>query len=390
MKRAVSIAVCAMMLFCAMTFLSKGHVVSLGIKLGACAGFVAFAAMLWYLEYRQAKNAPMKVKSGKKSSFDWGMHYFRAFAILAIMGTHYAGSFGYTTLVNVALTSSTIFFLFISGYLCQYIDLKRRESPTSYYKKKLLNVVAPFVVFSLIFGYMKGMLGFNWGFVKALLCGEIQGQYWYIPFVSGLFLVSPFICRMSNKHLLLTLLVSFFAFLLFPFRPGGFALAWPHTFYLYTYFTVFYVVGFVYCRFKEAIDHAVRPYWYIFLGGGGGLLLMLWCPDILSLKCVERDMAIALQRFMVLVCVVLGLAQLKYKKISILDNLAKYSFTLYFIHFGLFAQTHAIHDKLVSVLPLPLLVSEIIVFVLYVAGMLVAAILVKTVLGKYSRSVLGS
>ena len=390
MKRAIAILFSVVMLFGAMTCLAKGHVISLDIRLGACAAFAAFAGMLWYLEYRQAKNAPMQVKSGKKSSFDWGMHYFRAFAILAIMGTHYAGSFGYATLVNIALTSSTIFFLFISGFLCQYIDLKRRESPTHYYKKKLLNVIAPFVVFSLIFGYMKGMLGLNWGFAKALFCGEIQGQYWYIPFVSGLFLVSPLICRMNNKNLLLTLLVSFFSFLAFPFRPGGFALAWPHTFYLYTYFTVFYVVGFVYCRFKEPIDQTVRPYWYLFAGAAVILLLMLWCPNVFALRCAERDMAIALQRFMVLVCVVLGLAHLKDKKIAILDNLAKNSFTLYFIHFGLFAQTHAIHDKLISILPLPLIVSELLVFALYVVGMLLVAIVAKTVLGKYSRSILGS
>lgn len=387
--RIAAIAFCSVIIYMALTFLAKGHVVPVLIKAGCSAAFVVVAATLWWVEYRQSRPAAPRVKKGPKS-FDWGMHYFRAFAILAIMATHYAGSFGYYTLVEVALTSSTIYFLFISGYLCQYIDQRRREAPSNYYKKKLLNVIAPFIVFSLVFGFMKGITGLNLSFAKALLCGEVQGQYWYIPFVSGLFLISPIICRASDKALAITTILAFAAFLVFPFRPGGFALAWPHTFYLYTYFTVFYIIGFVYCRYKEAIDRAVRPYWYVFAGAGVFLLLMLWHPDVLGLKCVERGLAIGLQRFCFLVCAVLGLSFLKDKKIAILDNLAKYSFTLYFIHFGLFAQTHAIHDRLVAMMPMPTLVSELFIFVAYVSIMLGCAMVVKIVLGKFSRSIIGS
>ena len=390
MKRILAIVACMVIIFFAMTFLAKGCVISLGVRMGACAAFVVGASVLWFVEYLQSKGTLATAGSRKKSSFDWGMHYFRAFAILAIMGTHYAGAFGYTKLVRVALTSSTIFFLFISGYLCQYIDSRRRDSPLGYYRKKLLNVICPFILFSIVFGFVKGIAGFNFDFLSKILLGEVQGQYWYIPFVTGLFLVSPLICQMDNKNLILTLAISFLAFLIFPFRPGGFALAWPHTFYLYTYFSVFYIVGFVYCRFKESIDGAIKPYWYVFALFGILLLLMLWCPETLGLKCVDKGLAIALQRFMVLVCIVLGLGYLKDKKIGVLDNLAKYSFTLYFIHFGLFAQTHAVHDKLINILPLPLALSEVLVFALYVAGMLVVAMVAKTVLGKFSRSFIGS
>lgn len=388
--RAISIVICATVIYASLALLSKGVVVSTLVKVGCSVGFVVAALVLWYVEHLQAIKHSHQAKKISGRGFDWGMHYFRAFAILVIMATHYAGSFGYYTLVDVALTSSTIYFLFISGYLCQYIDQKRREEPASYYKKKLLNVIAPFVVFSLVFGYMKGMLGFDFAFIKAMLCGEVQGQYWYIPFVSGLFLVSPFICRMSGKMLATTTIASFVLFLIFPFRPGGFALAWPHTFYLYTYFSVFYIIGFVYCRYKETIDQTVRPYWYVFLGGGVFLLFMLWHPDILRLKCVERGLAIGLQRFCFLVCALLGLSFLKDKKIWILDNLAKYSFTLYFVHFGLFAQTHMVHDRLIAILPLPVLLSETLVFVAYVIGMLIVAMIAKIVLGKFSRSVIGT
>ena len=388
--RVVAIAFCSAIIYGALTFLAKGHIVPFLVKLGCSVTFAVGAVALWWVENYQSKSAVPRTKKEGSKRFDWGMHYFRAFAILTIMATHYAGSFGYYDLVEVALTSSTIYFLFISGYLCQYIDQKRREEPASYYKKKLLNVIAPFVVFSLVFGYMKGMLGFNFAFIKAMLCGEVQGQYWYIPFVSGLFLVSPFICRMSGKMLATTTIASFVLFLIFPFRPGGFALAWPHTFYLYTYFTVFYIIGFVYCRYKETIDQTVRPYWYVFLGGGVFLLFMLWHPDILRLKCVERGLAIGLQRFCFLVCALLGLSFLKDKKIWILDNLAKYSFTLYFIHFGFFAQTHAIHDRLITMLPMPAVVSDLFIFAAYVGVMLACAILAKIVLGKFSRSIIGS
>lgn len=326
----------------------------------------------------------------EKKNFDWGMHYFRAFAILSIMGCHYSGCFGYAKLVNVALTSCTIFFLFISGYLCQFIDSKRRDTPLAYYKKKLLNVICPFILFSIGCALLKGFASFSWEFVVRILCGRCQAQYWYIPFVSILFLVSPLICRLTNRNLILTTVISFVLFILFPYRPWGFSVAWPAMFFNYTFFSVFYLVGFVYCRFKNRIDDELNRYWPIFAVFAVLGWVLLAYPQLANLQSRPMGIVMSVQRFSVLIVALVGLTKLKDRKIVVLDLMAQYSFTLYFIHFGLFAFTRPIHAKLVAWSHLPTILAEPLVFCVYVAAMMFGTLMAKKVLGKYSRMILGS
>lgn len=325
-----------------------------------------------------------------KKDFDWSMHYFRAFAIVTIMAMHYCSSFGYPNAVNGLFHSSTIFFLFISGYLCQFIDTKHRESPIIYYRKKLLNVICPFLTFSVIIGLIKGIAGFNAMFVKEVLFGRVQGQYWYIPFVSFLFAASPFVCRLSNSRLLLLTSISLLAFVIFPIRPGGFALEWPHFFYLYAYFSVFYLIGFVYCRFKCNIDVVLSK--YKIAAGVCAILIttLFWLASPLGLAIVAYDLLVGIQKALFTMLAIIVLMRLKDKRIWVLDQLAKYSFTLYFIHYGVFAKSHKFHDYIVSNSPLPDCCDDVIAFTIYVTVMLAAAIVVKKILGKFSRSIIGA
>lgn len=326
----------------------------------------------------------------EKKNFDWGMHYFRAFAILAIMACHYAGCFGYVRLVEVALAAFTILFLFISGYLCQFVDSKRRDTPLGYYKKKLLNVICPFILFSIGCALLKGFASFSWEFIGRILCGRCQAQYWYIPFVSVLFLFSPALCRMSDRSLIVTTLVSFVCFILFPYRPGLFMISWPQTFHIYSYFTVFYLIGFVYCRFRNRIDPELKRYW-IWFGIAGILgLVFLTSPELVGLNGKPLGLMTCFQRFCVLVVALVGLNKIKDRKIVVLDLMAQYSFTLYFIHFGLFAFTRPIHAKLVAWSHLPTILAEPLVFCVYVAAIMFGTFMAKKVLGKYSRMILGS
>ena len=157
--------------------------------------------------------------------------------------------------------SSTIFFLFISGFLCQYLFTSRPQPPITYYKKKLQNVICPFLFFSIGIGLLRGDSPFSLGFWRDVALGRIQLQYWYIPFVSILFLVSPLLCRLTNRLLLSVAAISLVIFCTFPVRPEvGFALSWSHTFHLYAYFTVFYLLGFVYCRYKAQMFAAIKKH----------------------------------------------------------------------------------------------------------------------------------
>lgn len=323
-----------------------------------------------------------------KKTFDWGMHYFRAFAILAIMATHYAASFGYTKLVSSALTSSTIYFLFISGYLCQFIDAKRRDQPTVYYRKKLTNVICPFLIFSLVFAALKGQLAFSVSFLKTLLCGQVQGQYWYIPFVSFLFLASPLFCRLGNRTMLAMTGIALALFFVFPFRPDTFTIAWPDTFYLYSYFSVFYLLGFVYFRYRDRVDVWLKRFCPLTALGAVVLLVLLWTGVEMSGRC--HGWAVCGQRFLTMCVALVALSYLRDKRITVLDLLAQYSFTLYFIHFGLYALTHGVHDRLIALSHLPAPLADVVLFFVYLALMMGIAVCGKKVLGRFSRMVMGS
>lgn len=306
-------------------------------------------------------------RDGEKRNFDWQMHYFRAFAILMIMATHYCGVFGFNALDQYFFRSSTIFFLFISGFLCQYLFNSRPQPPITYYKKKLQHVICPFLIFSVGIGLLRGDSTFSFGFWRDVALGRIQLQYWYIPFVSILFLVSPLLCRLNNRLLLSVSAISLVIFCAFPVRPAvGFALSWSHTFHLYAYFTVFYLLGFVYCRYKAQMFAAITRHVAIIA------MIAVAATIVMPYAKAHVDAINAIQKLAIGSLVLIVLDMIKGHKIWILDLLAKHSFTLYFIHLGIYLQTVKFHDLVASRIPIPV-ISELVVFCLYVAAMLLIA-----------------
>ena len=370
----------------------KGSRDSISLAAGISSCFALFCFLLWYVEsLLTGKKVILPKLPRQGGGFDWGMHYFRAFAILAIMACHYAAGHLYEMTNKVFFTTSTIFFLFISGYLCQFLHTKKKDSAWNYYRKKLMNVICPFVFFSILFALLKGTFHFNMQFFKAIVLGRVQGQYWYIPFVSFLFLFSPRICNMKNRPLVILTCITAFFLIMFPLRPGKFTITWPRFFYFYTYFTVFYVIGFLYCRYKERIDVYLKQ--YVILLTIGALLgyLIIWNPPILQLETAGSGLLICVQRFLTMACIIVLLDKIKNKKIWILDQIAKYSFTLYFIHFAVFIQFEFIRTVALSYLSfLPLFLTETLLFIAYVVMMLLISIIFKTAFGKYSRMLIGS
>lgn len=324
----------------------------------------------------------------KSHELDWPIHYFRAVAILAIMATHAYSLWGHATTVRIFFHSSSAFFLFISGYLAQYLDFRRHTGWLKYYRKKLENVIVPFLVFSLLFGIGRPGYGVTMDFWREVLLGRMQVQFWYIPFVTLLFLATPGLCRLSNRTLNWVFGLSAILFFAFPHRPEGFMLAWPDTFHLYAYFTVFYLAGFVYCRFRTVLDPLTRRYWYVTLALATLFTCLVAFPGRSQLLADGYDLFVGLQRFCVIFLVLPALRLLP-REIWLLDRLARHSFTLYFVHVGFFFILWPLHDWLVDRLPCPIVLTEFAFFAGATLLLLVAAILVKPRLGRWARPLLG-
>ena len=308
---------------------------------------------------------------------------------------HFVGAFKHYGVLRSLLGASTIYFLFISGYLCQFLEFKKRTSVISFYTKKLKNVICPYVVCSLVTCIIMCIIGGerylvfsmdNFSFsrlFKGLIFGSMQYQYWYIPFVSILFLVSPVFIRMSDRMLLGAFMISACCLVCFPVRGQVYPVAWPNTFYLYSYFTGFYLLGFVYARRKCLFDVYLKRYFIINLFFAILLAVLLQWQGLFSLTLVSADLAIAMQRFFTL-CVVLVVLQKIHRKIFVLDLFAKYSFTLFFLHMFF------IQDFLNAANRLSGPYWEIVLCLVYIAIVLVVSILLKSALGRNSRIYIGS
>ncbi len=337
--------------------------------------------------------------------FDWSMHYFRAFAIVCIVVLHCMHGFGYLRYAEAFLSGSSMFFLFISGYLCQYLDMRRKTVTCEYYLKKLRNVILPYIAWSSItvaivclfpcerFGVVP--LNFiGWFYVPdILLFGRAQLQYWYIPFVSVLFAVSPFLLRLSTERLCILTLSLMSVAIVFPRRGYFFSLSWPEIFYLFSFFTWSYVLGFLYCRIKDRVDSLIRRWLFIpfFFGVAVGVWLLR--PETLGLTVAHIDLARSFQKFCFVLTALGVLSFLKDRRIKILDLIARYSFSLFFVHV-VFIQDYvdlcawtcrifAFGDTLGHL-------AVIAAMLVYLADIFLLVLCLKRVSGRYSRMFIGS
>ena len=94
-------------------------------------------------------------------NYDLTFHYFRAFAIVSVMLTHMwvgpvlAGSEDAAKLQDslrlCLFHSATIYFVFISGYLFDFVNRRKGQfSPLRFYKSKIVNVFCPYLILSLL------------------------------------------------------------------------------------------------------------------------------------------------------------------------------------------------------------------------------------------------
>ena len=155
-----------------------------------------------------------------QKNYDLTFHYFRAFAIVSVMLTHMwvgpvlAGSEDAARLQDslrlCLFHSATIYFVFISGYLFDFVNRRKGQfSPLRFYKSKIVNVFCPYLILSLLllaagwishhwFGYDIPFINDGtpvaslWDVLRCLVYGSASlVPYWYIPFIMTVFSSMP-------------------------------------------------------------------------------------------------------------------------------------------------------------------------------------------------------
>ncbi|PST85367.1 hypothetical protein C9I86_19425 [Photobacterium sp. NCIMB 13483] len=278
-----------------------------------------------------------------KKSFLKNMNYLRGFAILNIIIVHiwtiptlYVENDSiYQKIINVTreilFHDSSIYFIFISGFFLKYLSF---ASPLKYYKTKFKNILLPYIVLSstiFIFNIYIGEINFSLlTFFRYIFLGEAQVQYWYIPFIVTIFLISPMLLKTPNKTLLLTLPIL----LILPLigtRTGTIISLGQ-----YVYFFPIYILGILcaanYDRFIILIDeHFLLLIAAIIISTGLIVIVMLFDPKFLFFNLYESFHYI--QKIAILLFFIVFFKRIDHIDINILNVFAKYSFALFFVHF---------------------------------------------------------
>lgn len=154
------------------------------------------------------------------------IEWFRGLSILLIFFSHLRSSI-LNDWYYYILQNATVFFLFISGFLFQYL-FHPQETTWAFWGKKLQKLVLPYLAAAGL-GY--AIHFFTGGSVPSLgdlgyqlLSGAIPFNvgYWYIPAILSIFLLHPLLKYLALHRRLLTLLTGvFLAVSMVTFRSAG-------------------------------------------------------------------------------------------------------------------------------------------------------------------------
>jgi len=344
--------------------------------------------------------------SDAKRPFLYHIHYFRAFAIINIIIVHIwripprLSEIGLTPLVNSIRENifhgSTIYFLFISGFLFYY--LSSNFSIRKYFRNKFCYVAAPYLLITLFFALkseVPRLLARNctlFDSFKVLILnvflGKAQIQYWYIPFIMTVFLISPLLLKIPPK------VFKYLAILSFLLPMLGTRTSTELTIGQYVYFLPVYIQGMFTAMHYETISTFLKkariPLIILF---ALSLAIEYWSDDSGQWRLHISSQYVNRISFTYLV--LHFLREREQYRSPLISAFADYSFALYFTHligesslsnayYSLFLEIPFFSEKL------PFFLLSIIYVALRIFATLGLCILIKKLLGQRSRYIIGA
>lgn len=349
------------------------------------------------------------------STFYTHLHAFRGFAVFNIVAAHcwtiliILASDGhrdhnFLPLYSASETlfhNATIFFAVISGLLFSLIPNKYTWK--KFYIGKIKNVLAPYLVFSVIYAFLSGMLMVEPGSMPLtvnevlnilpmhIITGSSFAHMWYIPVLMILFLLTPvFNMIATNKKL-------FPALVLILLAPLVVSRSWPD--FVWENFVFFfgpYVLGMSignhYGQFQLFVEKYKWFLWFI-AAISTGLLIYLYMLEYAPILGVKLQESIGYIQKLSICFIVLNIFYRNENKIpKFLQTLGDYSFSIYFVHM-FFAAAFGFVMITTGLTPPNVIGVFLSGFILLLLTLLVSigfTLLIKKITGKYSRMILGS
>ena len=232
---------------------------------------------------------------------------------------------------------------------------------------------------------------------SALLKGTCVGCYWYIPFVTVLFVFSPLFCRLKNTAFLQCLFFAAAVSAILPIRGS-----WTNCLTavnLYTYFTFAYLFGIAFARYRKEMQPFFKQICFTALLLGIGLIYII-NNKTFPFVTAHATFLHAIQKYFFTIVVLTLLEQFKHKYNYLLDQLAVYSFSIFFLHmifeYDYWKTYTYISNKIPAMTEAKIFDSwQLVLFYItggfcYLLLMLGISILLKKCIGKHSRYFIGS
>jgi len=326
----------------------------------------------------------------------------RAIAILFIVAIHCYGILR-PEFEPIILQRGTLLFMFISGFLFQY--LSKRFDKNTYWNKKFLNIIIPYVLISIPIIFIRfathnhnpNITSVFADFYEYSLPTQIVAYYvtgmhlvpfWFIPMICFYYLLAPVFIYLDRNRKIYYFLPIFICLSLIITRSSElyrFHLAFIH------YLSI-YLLGMFASRYRKRLLSITDMLWPILLG----LTLAFIILGILFTQTEIRFIEQFLYCQKILICWSIIYLLWKFNdrimqnkllstKLTYLSNI---SFALYFIHYYyLYFIDYLVVNNLVY-WP-PTFINSTIIFITDLLFCFILIALIKTAAGKKSKYIMG-
>ena len=304
----------------------------------------------------------------KKSGFLRYIHNFRGMAILIIVMGHVLVYLDWESsrisyvIGKTLLKDGTVYFVFIAGFLFQY--LSKKYVYQNYLRKKLKYVLIPYFLVSIpavIYSVLSqtissdawfGSVFSSWTLPKQIITLYLTGAHlyplWFIPMIVIVYLISPLLIWLDLHPVCYWTLIALLPLsLAFP-RPQINAI-WQS----FLYFLPVYILGMFASRYLDQILLLTKKY-FVFLAAVSVLLSCVYAyqnfldetlsSTYLYVNTLNRE----IQCFLLLYLLWHFDARIDHRLHQVLAFLANISFGLYFLH----GYIISIYFKLAAKLPI--------------------------------------
>jgi surface polysaccharide O-acyltransferase-like enzyme len=322
------------------------------------------------------------------------VHNFRGVAIILIVILHctfwrpfnWTGYEDLSQFLRFLSNRSTAYFIFIGGFLFQYLSYK--YAAKTYFRSKLFNVVLPYLLISIPAIYKAILEGT--AFVEYPIWFQIIAYYltgahflffWFIPVIVLIYFLSPLLVKLDKSQYFYYTLPLFFILSILVDRD------YHNPFQSLAHYIYFYLLGMAVSHYREKFFSYMQNYWLIY---GGVFCIILYVDYILRANYLEQVIYVSRYTFG---CLFILFVLYRFdKQVGTTFRLfGDMSFGIYFLHGYVLSLLWRIGGKLS--LTTPYVSANIVSYLLLLISVLLISYLVlwfvKKVFGKRSRMLTG-